>query len=217
MGPRYLDFTHIRRLSGIIVNTMIETTRQLAAGFCIAVLLVLSACATGKPSVVERLDEETLVTVTHNRTPIVMSTDTPFSPRDKRDYVELGAVEVNRMGDFQYFLWLGISEVVDTEDAEGHPEGFDSIVFYAGDENIQLDVFSWTHRPIGTSERIYRKLFSTSVDAYYEITLDQIQWLADRDVIKLRTSGAVPREFVLWQKADAAKSDLAEFLKNVLQ
>lgn len=180
-------------------------------------LLVLTACATERPSVIEKLDERTAVTVTHNRTPIIMSANDNFRPRNVRDYVEIGAIEVNSMGSLRHFLWLGISEVDDTKDAEGHPAGFESIIFSAGDEEFQLDVLDWTHEAIGTSERVYKKLFSSSTDAYYEITLDQIRVLAESDGMKIRTTGSVPKEFVVWYKPDTVRSDLSEFLKAVYQ
>ncbi len=146
-----------------------------------------------------------------------MSTDTPFRARDLRDYVEIGAIEVNHMGMLRHFLWLGISEVIDEERVDARPEGFESIVFIAGEETFQLDVFSWTHEAIGTSERIYKKLFSGSADAYYEITLDQIRLLANADGMKVRTSGSAPKEYVVWSRPATAKEDLSEFLKTVLQ
>lgn len=200
-----------------MMNTMIEKPRHFSTGLGITVLLVLSACATERPSVVEKLDERTAVTITHNRTPIVMSTDTPFNPRGLRDYVEVGAIEVNRTGTLRHFLWLGISVANDTDIANGRPEGFESIDLIAGDEQFQLDVLGWTHEAIGTSERVYKKLYSSSIDAYYEITLDQIQLLAEADGMKVRTKASVPKEFVLWYKPTTAKVDLTEFLKTVLQ
>ncbi len=196
---------------------MIEKTRHLSAGLCITVLLVLSACATEKSSVVEKMDELTAVTITHHRTPIIMSTDTQFALRDAKEFVEIGAIEVNRMGTLRYFLWLGISVANYTESADARPEGFESIVLVAGDDEFQLDVVGWTHHEIGTSERIYKKLFSSSTDAYYEITLDQIQLLAETGGMKVRTTGSVPKEFVLWYRPITAKGDLSEFLKTVLQ
>jgi len=182
-----------------------------------AFLLILSACATEQLSVVEELDELTAVTITYSRTPIVMSIDRSIDPRGQRDYLQIGAIEVNRMGTLQYFLWLGISEMKHTEFADSRPRGFESIVFIAGGEEIQLDVLGWTHEAIGTSQPVYKKLFSTSVDAYYEVTLDQIQLLTEADGMKVRTRGSVPKEFVLWFRQIAAKDDLADFLRTVLQ
>ncbi len=146
-----------------------------------------------------------------------MSTDKPFKARDLRDYVEVGAIEVNHMGTLRHFLWLGISEVNNTERVDARPEGFESIVFFADEGTFQLDVFSWTHEAIGTSERIYKKVFAGSADAYYEITLDQIRLLANADVMKVRTSGSAPKEYVVWYRPATAKEDLSEFLETVLQ
>lgn len=199
------------------MDAMFEQIRHLSTAIWLTVPLVLSACATEQLSVVEKLDELTAVTITYSRAPIVMSIDRPFDPRDKRDYVEIGAIEVNRMGTLQYFLWLGISEMTDPESADTRPKGFESIVFIAGGEEFQLDVLGWTHEAIGTSQRVYKKLFSTTVDAYYEVTLDQIQLLTEANGMEFRTSGSMPKEFVLWYRPITAKNDLAEFLRTVLQ
>jgi len=196
---------------------MFEKIRHLSTAIWITILLILSACATEQLSVVEELDELTAVTITYSRTPIILSIDEQSDLWEPREYLQIGAIEVNRMGTLQYFLWLGISEMKHTEFEAAHPRGFESIVFIAGAEEIQLDVLGWTHEAIGTSQRVYKKQFSTSVDAYYEVTLDQIQLLTEADGMKVRTSGSVPKEFVLWFRPIAAKDDLAEFLRTVLQ
>jgi len=192
--------------------------------FSIAVLTILSACAAEQQPVVEKLDELTAVTITFSRTPIIMSTDTSLELATAgdhvqigRDYVQIGAIEVNRMGTLQYYLWLGISEVKYTESADTHPNGFESIVFIAGGEEFQLDVRGWTQETIGASEPVYEKLFRNTVDAYYEVTLEQIQFLTDVDSIKFRTIGPAPKEYVSWYRSITAKDDLAEFLSTVQQ
>jgi hypothetical protein len=131
--------------------------------------------------------------------------------------VQIGAIEVNRMGTLQYYLWLGISEMNYEATASKQPEGFESIVIDVGGEKIPLDVLGWTENAIGVSEPVYKKLFSTSVDAYYQVTLEQIQLLNEVDGIKLLTTGSEPREFVSWYRQDTAKDDLAEFLQSVTQ
>ena len=141
-----------------------------------------------------------------------MSTDT-FS--EWRDYVQIGAIEVNRMGTLQYYVWLGITEVEYAESADRQPNGFESVVFIVGGEEFQLDVHGWTHEVIGVSEPVYNKLFQNTVDAYYEVTLEQIQSLTDVDGIKFRTIGPAPKEYVTWYKSITAKDDLVEFLRAV--
>ena len=183
----------------------------------IAIFAVLSACATVQPTVVERLDEQTAVTITNSRTPIIMSPDTPHAAGTARDYLQIGAIEVNRMGTLQYYLWLGISNPEHMAGAIERPKEFESIVFVAGSERIRLDIRGWTPEAIGASEPVYRKLFRNSSDAYYQVTLDNIQQLADADSLTLYTTGSEPTEFVPWYEQTTAKDDLAEFIRVVRQ
>lgn len=188
---------------------------HLLTAISLPVLAILSGCTTGKPTVIERLDEVTAVTISYCRTPLVMSPDTTYVRDARRDFVQVGAMEVNRMGSLQYYLWLGITEVDPVANAARHPEGFESIVFSADNESIRLDVRGWTSAAIGTSEAVYHKLFSDSADAYYPVTLEQLQLLTDSDNLTLRTTGPAPREFVSWYRQTTFESDLTEFLRAV--
>jgi len=190
---------------------------KLSKLISITVLAALSACATEQSAVVEKLDELTAVTYTFSRTPIILSPDTPLDRENTRDYVQIGAIEVNRMGTLQYYLWLGISEMNYEATTNKQPKGFESIVLDVGGEKIPLDVLGWTENAIGISEPVYKKLFSTSLDAYYQVTLEQIEILNEVDGIKLLTTGSEPREFVSWYRQDTARNDLAEFLQSVMK
>lgn len=196
---------------------MSERISQPSIAISIVVLTILSACAAGQLPVVEKLDEFTAVTITYSRTPIIMLPDTPFDRATAGDYVQIGAIEVNRTGTLQYYLWLGISDMNYMTSADERPEGYESIVFIADGEKFRLDVHGWTPAAIGAGEPVYKKPFATSVDAYYQVTLDHIQLLAEADVLKLRTTGSAPREFVPLFRQTTAKDDLAEFLRTVLQ
>ena len=183
----------------------------------IALLAGLSGCASGQPPVVEKMDAVTAVTITHSRTPLILSPETPYDRDAARDYVQIGAIEVNRMGALRYFLWLGIARVDDLAEAQNPPAGFESIELLAGGERIKLDVSGWSPAAIGAGEPVYKKLFRESADAYYETGLDTIQALAATDDLKLYTTGTDATEFVLLYKQDTAKDDLAEFVQAVLQ
>lgn len=189
----------------------------MSTAVSLAALSILSACAAGQAPVVERLDELTGVTITHSRTPIILSPDTPLDPAAARDYVQIGVIEINRMGSLRYYLWLGISEMQPREGAAEHPVGYESIVLVAGGGEILLSVHGWMHETIGSSEPVYKRLFWTSADAYYEVTLEQIQLLTDVDAIQLHTKGSAAKTFVPSYGQSKAKGDLAEFLRTVLQ
>lgn len=184
----------------------------------IAALAILSACVAQQPAV-EYLDEITGITITHSRTPFVLSTEmsADSSVDAARDYVQIGAIEVNRMGSLKYFLWLGISEVTYSGPKQQHPEEFESIVFAVDDEEFQLDIAGWTEAAIGASDPVYKKLFRDTVDAYYEVTTEQIQQLASVELITFRTIGSSPKEYVSWYRSVTAREDLAQFLTIVAQ
>lgn len=183
--------------------------------FSLPVLAILSGCTTGQPAVIERLDEVTAVTIAYCRTPLIMSPDTAVVRDARRDFVQLGVMEVNRMGSLQYYLWLGITEANPAMNAAKHPDGFESVVFSVGNKSIRLDVRGWAPGAIGTSEPVYHKLYSDSADAYYPVTLEQIQLLTDSAKLTLQTTGSAPKEFVSWYRQTTFEGDLAEFLKAV--
>jgi len=196
---------------------MFVRIRRSSTAILIALVSILSACAAANPAVVEKLDDVTAVTVTRSRTPFIMSSDTLFDPKTPRDYVQIGAIEVNRMGNLKYYLWLGISDLDHYASADRHPGGYEAIILTAGGEEFPVDVHGWTQDAIGISKPVYKKLFSSSVDAYYEVTLENIQLLTEADSIKLRTSGSSPKEFVLLYRQNTARDDLAEFVITALQ
>ncbi|MBT8100578.1 MAG: hypothetical protein KJO82_12545, partial [Gammaproteobacteria bacterium] len=183
----------------------------------IALATLLFACATSQSPVVEKLDELTAVTITYSRTPMILSPNTSYDPKAPKEFVQLGAIEVNRMGALEYFLWLGITDESVRKSAHENPPSFETVVVSAGDEEFQLDVHGWTQTSIGTSEAVYKKLFRTSLDAYYAVSLEQIRWLTEADGIRIRTTGDEPREYQLWYRPTTASDDLAEFVRVVSQ
>lgn len=183
----------------------------------VILLSVSTLCIAGKPPVVEKLDELTGVTITHSRTPLVLSPDSLYRRNQDKDYVEIGAIEVNRMGKLKYFLWLGISDLELLQRSELRPTEYKSIVLLLDDQPLRLELAGWTQAAIGAGEPIYKKFYQSSVDAYYPVTLAQIQQLARADGVKVRTTAAEPKEFIPWFKAVQAKNDLAGFVSTVAQ
>lgn len=182
----------------------------------ILLLVIVSACVAGQPAVVQKLDEMSAVTLTYGATPMVMSLDTPYGQSDDRRYLQVGSFEVNRMGGRTYFLWLGISGLESSAAAGSNAEAFASVTLLLENQSIDLDVVGWSHASLGIGEPIYKKLYANSIDAYYPITLEQIQLLANSSNPKLRTSGSAPMEYVPWYEQALFKRDLDEFLRTVM-
>jgi hypothetical protein len=182
------------------------------------VLLLLSVgCATNEPALVATLDENTGVTVTTSHTPMLFSRETPGYGARARNYVNLGVIEVNRIGAYEYYLWLGIWSTDQVASLEERRDGFESIVIFADGEPLSLDLIGWTPDAIGTSEPAYLKPVAQSVDAYYPVTLDQIRMIAGAADVRLRATGILPKEFQPWNEQRAARSDLQMFLGQISQ
>jgi len=189
--------------------------RSFVASFI--VLTSIAGCSASQPMVSERLDEKTAVTITNTRTPLIMSPDAYFSDANAREYVQIGAIEVNRMGTREHFLWLGIWDIDHINSDAEKPLGYDTIQLLADGQSIPLRVHGWTHNSIGASTSSYKKIFAEDVDAYYKINLEQLEALNSAVAVKLRTTSATPKEFIPWYNQERASADLAEFYRVVSQ
>ena len=186
--------------------------RLSSTGFAV---LVLAACASDPPAVGEKLDWQTGVTVSYVDTPLVLYRETPAQAAYARDYVQVGPIQVNRSGSYQYFLWVGSWATMQTTDILEHRDGFESIVIFADGEPLALELTGWTPDAIGASEPTYLKPVASSTDAYYQVTADQIRLIAEARDIRLQTGGSFPREYQLWDEQAPARNGFAAFLAQV--
>lgn len=204
------DLWHPRR-------TVSNPIRCWYSALCLAAAALLGACATQQAAVVDRLDENTGVTVTYSRTPLVFSSGKTADSFPQMDLVQVGPVEINRMGTLEYYLWLGITEYRLRDNANSQPPQYESIELDLDGEKVRLDVAGWSYADIGTSEPVYNRLFNTSIDAYYAIELPQISRLIEANEIKLRTAGQDAVEYTLSFDARRAREDLREFHRSVME
>jgi len=141
-----------------------------------------------------------------------MYRDNPSRTAYARYYLHLGPIEVNRTGTCQYFLWIGIWDTMQTADRSQHRDGFESIVLFADCDPLLLDLTGWTADAIGASESVYLKPVTSAADAYYRVTADQLRLITEATDIRLRTTGASPKEYELWDDQRAARNNLTQFL-----
>lgn len=178
--------------------------------------VVLTSCASG-PSALTRefLDTGTGVTVTASRVPLVLYRDNPAAAAYARNVVHLGPVEINRSGDYRYFLWVGIWNTLQSADAFRSRDGFETIILVVDNEPMALDLAGWTPAAINTSAPVYLRPVASASEAYYPLTIDQIRVIAEARDISLRTTGNSPREYVLWSAQSSARQGLLAFLDRV--
>jgi hypothetical protein len=182
----------------------------------VALSIAASACASGPTSTIhERLDTGTGVTVTASRTPMVLYRDNPAAAAYARTVIHMGPVEINRSGDYRYFLWVGIWNTMQSAAAITSRDGFETIVIVVDGEPMTLDLAGWTPAAIGASVPVYVKPVASAADAYYAVTVDQLRFVAEAGDIRLRTTGSRPREFSLWSTQHEARRSLLAFLDRV--
>jgi hypothetical protein len=178
----------------------------------IAVASLLSSCSSGGPLVEQTLDTVTGVTVTRSTAPVVLYRDNSAYAAHARDYVYLGPVEINRMGNNSYFLWLGIWSTMSDESRSAERDGFESVILYADGEPLPLEFAGWTLEAIGVSKPVYVKPVASAADAYYRVTVDQIRFIAESSDIQLRVGTAQPKSYALWDKQGAAHASIRAFV-----
>jgi len=178
------------------------------------VLLLLAACAGNGARTVDKLDSLTGVTITYSEAPMVFYRDNSGKAAHARNFVHLAPLEINRMGDFRYFLWLGIWNTLQDPSPGDARDGFESIVIFADGEPLSLELSGWTASAIGASEPVYIKPVSSAADAYYEVTIDHLRVIAGATDLRIQSTGPRQRSFELWDNQVAAKASLTEFLSK---
>jgi hypothetical protein len=186
----------------------------------LAVLIIMALPAAGCVStsvlIEEKLDMGTGVTVTHATAPIVLYRDNSAYAAHARDYVYLGPVQINRMGDYSYFLWLGIWSTISDADRSYERDGFESITLFADGEPLQLELVGWTLESIGVSEPVYVKPVASAADAYYRVTIDQIRLIANAREIELHAGTAPVKVYLMWDRQGSAHASMREFVDRGL-
>jgi len=180
--------------------------RRLVAVMLFTVLA--ASCASNEMATRTFLDPLTSVTITYASKPIVFYRDVAGRAAYAKDYVYLGSLEVNRSGEFRYFLWLGIWKTMQDARPGQTLDGFESIVVFADGEPLPLEVAGWTPAAVGASESVYIKPVATAAESYYLVTADQLRLMAEASDIRIQTGGAQAEVYELWDDQRIARYGL---------
>lgn len=183
--------------------------RTVKISFLFAIIV---GCVSQPERPREILDPQTSVTITYSPATMLLYRDDPAHAAHAKNLVSLGPLQVNRSGHYRYFLWLGIWNTNhNVSEADGR-DGFDSIVLFVDGEPLALEVSGWTPSAIGASAPVYMQPVARALDAYYEVTVDQIRFIAEAKEISLQTTGFRSQSFEPWDEQTAAKQGFRRFL-----
>ena len=159
-------------------------TRLLAAIVLLA--LVTGGCSTDSALVRDQMDPATSVNISYSHTPMVFYRDVSGRAAYARNFVHIAPLEVNRSGDYRYYLWLGIWNTMADAQSDQSRDGFESIVIFADGEPLPLEIAGWTVAAIGASKPVYLKPVASAADAYYAVTVDQLRLIAEARDVRLK-------------------------------
>ena len=180
----------------------------------IPLLLVLASCSATGPLVEESFDPGNGATVLRATKPLVLYRDNSAYAAFARDFVYLGPVEVNSMGSYDYYLWLGVWSTMRDNRLTDVRDGFETVVLLADGQPIPLEFSGWTLDTIGVTQPVYVKPVAGAADAYYRVTIDQIRLIAAAREIDLRVGGAGVRSYGMWDQQDSAFAAMRAFLNK---
>lgn len=148
----------------------------------IALLLIvtMSSCAR-TPLEHSRLDSSGVTVVTHGKS-LVLAHSLPTVAAGVRDYVYIGPVEINNMGNREYYLWVSLASTIDREFLGLSPTDASELILLVDDEPMQFPVARWRTEldtpPYFSSTPVYATLEAKT-------TLDQIHRIAAADSVEL--------------------------------
>jgi len=177
--------------------------------------VLLSGCASSGQAPIETMDPLTAVTVTRSARPLVFYRDQSARAAHARDFINLGPFQVNRMGDYHYFLWVGIWSTLPDELRDDDRDGFETLTLFVDGEPWSLPIAGWTPDSFGGSDSVFLKPVASATDAYYEVTLDQIRLLSSASDVRLQSGGAFPGAYELWDDEQPAFAAMREFVDRV--
>lgn len=179
-------------------------------------ILIANGCSSNAGLVARKMDPRTSVTITYIQSPMIFYRDVSGRAAFARDYIYLGPIEINRSGNYKYFLWLGIWNILaDAKDATSR-DGFESIVVFADGEPLLLEVTGWTEQAIGASDPVYLKPIASAVDAYYELTPAQLRLIIDAKDVRLQATGPKRRSYEPWGDQKSVKAGFVEFRETLV-
>ena len=177
--------------------------------------MLLAGCtASHQPRV--WLDERTAATITAQNEPIVFAHDEQMRAANVRDYAQLGAIEVNRMGERARYLVIVYWSTIDrpTPELERHRDSFTRIRIQADDRPIVLQRLEQSNAQLGVLRRPFRWPVPSAREAYFEVEPEELRAIALSRRLTLSAEGIaeVERRYEVWDDARAA---LTRFLASL--
>lgn len=175
-------------------------------------LLALAGCAS-QPSVKQWLDPVSSVTITAQTEPLVLVRASPVPTANERDYAQLAAIEVNRMGDRRLYLVAILWTTADlSSDQQSRLEDFFAqIEIQAADRTVALTRHTGALSELGIGEPTLPLPIPGSRHIYFPVERNELRAISQSNRVLLTARGVpdAPRRYE--EFADGRRS-LSDFL-----
>lgn len=185
-------------------------------GLSAATLALLAACAHQPPGeVIERLDENTGVTLTRMDDALEFYSAEPGAGPEASNFAFLGAFEINRQGERRLYLWVStMTAGSDPALAQQLAGGPFRIRVTADDAVFEPAHVGTSHEPLGLSASPYRSRADWARDGYFDVSLEQLEAMRAAGTLALTIEDEAGQavRFELWR---SERFGLSRFVDRV--
>lgn len=171
--------------------------------------LLLAGCAA-QPTVKSWMDPKSSVTITAQTEPIILIRAQPAPSANERDYAQLAAIEVNRMGERKLYLVAILWGSADSwpEQAAALHDAFKHIEVNLGDRTVALTPHTGETSELGITQALPLPIPGSS-QIYFPITREDLRAISHSARMDLTASGIpeAPRRYEEWQDGRRSLND----------
>lgn len=174
-------------------------------------LMALVGCSA-QPTVKSWLDPVSAVTITAQTEPLVLVRATPRPAENERDYAQLAAIEVNRMGDRKLYL---VAVLWSTAELSGNADDpFAQIEVLVDDRTVALTRHAGKISDLGIGEPVLPLPIPGSRHVYFPIERDDLRAISRSNRIELTARGVAeaPRRY---EEFSDGRQSLSDFLSQL--
>lgn len=178
-------------------------------------LLMLAGCSA-QPTVTSWMDPKSSVTITAQTEPMVMIRADPPPVFNERDYAQLTAIEVNRMGDRRLYLVaiLWTTAELSLTAPEQFEAPFQQIEVQVGDRALALTRHTGNVSELGISQSPLPLPIPGSTHIYFPIEREELRAISRSSRIQLTTRG-VPNAPRRYEEFSDGRQSLSDFLSQL--
>lgn len=191
-------------------------TARSGAKFSTLLLLALSVAMSGcasQPTVKQWMDPVSSVTITAQTEPLVLVRASPAPTANERDYAQLAAIEVNRMGDRKLYLVaiLWTTAELSINQQSGFESSFSQIDVQLPDRTVALTRHEGDISELGIGEPALPLPIPGSRHIYFPAERHDLRAISQSNRVQLTARG-VPNAPRRYEEFADGRQSLSDFL-----